>query len=268
MGKFSSLAKKAFIGGLIFFNSWTAVAPQNFVEKPTNNLTTIVLDPGHSWRYKGTGSKDERYLNLKVAKKIKEKLNYLGYGVILTRDDHGPVNRKNRGKNGDIDGNGRVNNWDELLLRNRFGEYYDADFFVSLHFDYNEKKTESKTQLIFNGGSKGDIHDGKRNFYFPNEVAFYDKASKDYLTKFAIPIRKKRTVEIFASPDMDVLRDNAAKAEFLIEFDNLANDSVSKFANTPEGIEYYSNLFVEAFEYVQAQEWKPSKYFLENGFDF
>ena len=269
----SDLVKKVLVGGLIFLSPWAAVAPDDNLE--WKEPITIVLDAGHSWKYKGTGDRNlERYINKRVTDRLGEKLDSTGrYNVVLTRKDHGPVDKGQWNNGGDFNGDGRKTNRDELLLRNLYAKFHNADLFASIHFDYNKKRTESKMQIICDAGDRKSFGNGTRDFWQLREAPYAHEPSKKYaifMNTYLInqinPLTgEDREIMFLGSRELDVLDNNAAKVAMLIECDNLANKKVRKFAQTPEGIEHYANTLFKAIEYAEAQNWQPSKLGLEMG---
>ena len=245
MGKINGLMKKVLIGGMVFFNSWIAHAPETFVEKNPNQFKTIVLDPGHSDYYRGKGYVNEAKYNLKVALNLKEKFEKEGYGVFLTRKDGKNVNDRLR-KNGDLNGDGRINLEDEILARNNFSKYYDADLFLSLHFDYVKSDTSSKTQIIYYGLSdKKNLIDRKKNFSKYENLNYFNRESADFARDLSVFYRRKGIKTENYAADLGVLFFNQADKAVLIELDNLYNSRIRKKVETEKGIEEYANNLFE-----------------------
>jgi len=90
--------------------------PHTFPDPP--KLYRIVIDPGHGGKDPGAENRsldvNEKVTVLSVAKKLRAKLEALGYKVILTRE---------------------TDKFVSLSERTRIANRYKADLFVSLHFN-------------------------------------------------------------------------------------------------------------------------------------
>lgn len=245
MGKFSGLAKKVLVGGMIFLNSYGALAPDDSLE--WKEPVRIVLDPGHCKKFPGKGNDvNERNYNLQVALELKNKLINEGHDVFLTRTDDMPANNGLR-NNGDLNNDGRVNLEDDILARNNFSKYYDADIFLSLHFDYNLWDTTSKTQIVFYGiPDKKNLTDKKKNFTKLPDINYFNNESADFARDLSVFYRRKGIITENYGADFGVLFYNQADKAVLIELDNLANPRIKKKVKTKEGIEEYANNLFEA----------------------
>jgi N-acetylmuramoyl-L-alanine amidase len=247
MGKFNGLAKKVLIGSLIILNSHFVVAPENYVGKNKNQFKTVVLDPGHCKDFPGKRNDlNERHYNLQVALELKKKLVQEGYNVFLTRKDDGAANKRLR-NNGDLNNDGKVNLKDDILARNNFSKYYNADIFLSLHFDYNSKDTTSKTQIVFYGiPNKKNLRDRKKNFTKLSDINYFNCESANFARDLGIIYRRKGIITENYGADFGVLFYNQADKAVLIELDNLANSRIKQKVKTKEGIEKYANNLFEA----------------------
>ncbi|WP_099221495.1 N-acetylmuramoyl-L-alanine amidase [Listeria costaricensis] len=109
---------------------------------------TIVLDPGHGGNdpgAEGTNGTLEKKATLKMANVVADKLRQSGAKVILTRDSDEYVS---------------------LSDRTKIAEKYNADVFISLHFDSLEDKDSSvsgQTTYYYSKNDKGlakDVNEG------------------------------------------------------------------------------------------------------------
>lgn len=95
----------------------------------------VVLDAGHGGTDQGTssGKMIEKDINLKVAKLVKKELEENGIRVLLTREDDSRV---------------------QLEQRAALANEKEADFFVSIHCNYNEDSTAIEgTEFYYQTGS-------------------------------------------------------------------------------------------------------------------
>ena len=94
---------------------WVSEVPEGFVKGQYSK--TIFLDPGHGGRDSGAYYYNvaEKYLNMQVYRKLRKKLEELGYKVLTSRDS-------------DID-------VDFITERSRMVNKTNSDIFISIHFN-------------------------------------------------------------------------------------------------------------------------------------
>ncbi|MBA4538427.1 SH3 domain-containing protein [Bacillus aquiflavi] len=127
----------AFVAGWIV--SVTGPIPK--VEKPGAGIhlknKTIVIDPGHGGKdngAKGVKGTIEKHLTLKTAKLIHDKLRAAGANVILTRTNDTYIS---------------------LPARVSTAEYYNADAFISIHYDsIKDKSVRGLTSYYYHSFQK------------------------------------------------------------------------------------------------------------------
>lgn len=93
----------------------------------------IILDPGHGGKDLGAQSSkppkyQEKFLNLSTAKIVKTYLEYLGYAVILTREEDEFV---------------------ELKERAHFANNFRPDLFVSIHYNSAPNKSAEGIEIFY-----------------------------------------------------------------------------------------------------------------------
>src|SRR5215208_3336015 len=98
--------------------------------------TTVFLDPGHGGRDPGTsqilpGTPLEKDLTLDLARRTAAHLEALGYRVVLARTADADVNEPAR----DLNGDGCVDDIDELQARIDLANSSGASVLLSLHFN-------------------------------------------------------------------------------------------------------------------------------------
>lgn len=95
----------------------------------------VVLDPGHGGQYIGAadagGTLVEKILTLKIAEATAKDLRAMGYRVYLTRTKDLPVNFPPR----DLNGDGTIDELDDLDARTLFANRHHANILVSIHLD-------------------------------------------------------------------------------------------------------------------------------------
>ncbi|HUP26922.1 MAG TPA: N-acetylmuramoyl-L-alanine amidase, partial [Chloroflexia bacterium] len=97
---------------------------------PTSRI--VVLDPGHGGKETGAvsaGGLAEKKVNLQIALKLRTLLEGAGYKVVMTRSGDSAVNTGGR----DLNGNGVVDNDDDLQARVDLANKAHADIFISIH---------------------------------------------------------------------------------------------------------------------------------------
>lgn len=113
----------------------------NVFVDPKNGV--IVIDPGHGGIDSGTAKQGilEKDINLDISKKLMNLLVQKGYTVILTREDDVSLeNLVAPGKNRHVrDLNARVN----IINKS------NAQLFVSIHVNCNDKKTSTDGSIVF-----------------------------------------------------------------------------------------------------------------------
>lgn len=107
-------------------NNTDACRRRPFLQK----TKTIVIDPGHGGVYEGCASAQrtliEKNLTLDVAKRLGQRLKSRGYCVIFTRTHDYEHDKHDLIK--------------DLTVRADFTRKYNADIFVSLHFNWSKNK--------------------------------------------------------------------------------------------------------------------------------
>ncbi|UCC94896.1 MAG: N-acetylmuramoyl-L-alanine amidase [Candidatus Omnitrophota bacterium] len=109
-----------------------AISSQEIISfKPSFSIKTIVVDPGHGGRDPGATSSrglEEKNLNLKVSKYLKEELERRGFKVILTRSR---------------------DTYLTLEDRVRVAKKYNADLFISIHANSNRARSINGTEIYY-----------------------------------------------------------------------------------------------------------------------
>ncbi|MBI3978499.1 MAG: N-acetylmuramoyl-L-alanine amidase [Chloroflexi bacterium] len=113
----------------------------------------VVVDAGHGSRFNygavynfGKGvSLEERDLALKISLRLAKLLDAEGYKAVLTRTANAPVNAKED----DLNGDGRVDNADELQARVDLANAARADLFLSIHFNGNLNRQMRGTETYY-----------------------------------------------------------------------------------------------------------------------
>lgn len=125
---------------LLFCSFNVAVA----TKKQSQNI--VILDPGHGGVDPGTVIDDikEKDINLKIALKVKEKLEQKNITVLLTRDgDYDLASPEvNRRKKSDFD--------HRIRRINESG----ANYYISIHLNYLEDKSYFGPQVFYNKENK------------------------------------------------------------------------------------------------------------------
>lgn len=126
---------------LLFYSFNVAFA----TEKQSQNI--VVLDPGHGGVDPGTVIDDikEKDINLKIALKVKEKLEQKNITVLLTRDgDYDLASPEvNRRKKSDFD--------HRIRRINESG----ANYYISIHLNYLEDNSYFGPQVFYTKENKG-----------------------------------------------------------------------------------------------------------------
>lgn len=92
----------------------------------------VALDPGHGGKETGAVAASglaEKGVNLRIALKLAALLRQGGYTVVLTRDGDRPVNLRGE----DLNGDGKVDNDDDLQARVDLANAARSDVLVSIH---------------------------------------------------------------------------------------------------------------------------------------
>lgn len=127
--KFKNYNFKIFIAVVVIAAVSFNTVCGNELDREDNEKTTkkiILIDPGHGGRDGGGSSKSgivEKEVNLEISLKLREKLNGMGYEVIMTRDcDKGLYSdtAKNKKK-------------EDLANRCRLKKDSNCDLFISIH---------------------------------------------------------------------------------------------------------------------------------------
>lgn len=276
MGKISKLAKIVLLSTIpLLFATKNIIAPDSYIP-PISKDKIIVLDPGHSDDYPGTGIEEERILNLKLAKNLQSKLQKDGYKVYLTRTDSLAVNKYSADYNLDK----KVNLEDERLARKQFGKDKGAYYFISIHFNASKDSKKTGTEFYIPGHWRKDkAIDKKRSFNTLERLNYYCEKSLKSVQKMSNYLKDRKIETTIYGTDIDIVRnidiDKFVKKfrkqkrryprikeipdslmnkadfpiTFIIEVDYLTNKKIRKFANT--NIEYYSQLIYNAFKYAE-----------------
>ncbi|OEH91500.1 SH3 domain-containing protein [Bacillus solimangrovi] len=183
--------KKAYVASWIVA---TNLKPKNDQSNPLNGKV-IVIDPGHGGDDSGTTGftgTEEKDLTLKTALALAEKLKQSNAQVILTRKDDRKLT---------------------LKYRVSISHHYEADAFVSLHYD-------SVRDTSVNGVG---------SFYY-NKQKDYPLASAIHKQLITQTKRKDRTAKF---GDLHVVRENYQPAA-LIELGFLSNANEEALVNTSQ----------------------------------
>jgi N-acetylmuramoyl-L-alanine amidase len=112
---------------------------------------TVVLDPGHGGADPGASVEidgqriEEKDYNLKIAKRAATLLRAEGYNVILTRQTDSAVNTKRL----DLNGDGTVNDADDLQARADVANAAHADLFISIHLNSYDDESAGGTLTLY-----------------------------------------------------------------------------------------------------------------------
>ena len=124
---------------------------KNKLEVPSVDLSwegpLIIIDPGHGGDDPGrvgVGYQESK-INLEISKMFKDDLQKKGANVLMTREFDSGANINNK----DFNGDGKVNNLDDLRARADFANEKGADYFISVHSNYNEDSSEIKGSEIY-----------------------------------------------------------------------------------------------------------------------
>lgn len=122
--------------------------------KPTQVVNTtlslsnriIVIDPGHGGLDNGAsaGKIKEDVLNLKISNALKEELESRGAVVHLTRTDDNDVTNRNH----------HYSKQDDMYLRVRKIDEYNADLFISIHLNASTSSSTWGSQVFYYGKSE------------------------------------------------------------------------------------------------------------------
>lgn len=124
----------------------------------TNRI--IVIDPGHGGLDNGAnvGKVREDQLNLKISLALKEELESRGATVYLTRDDDNDLTHRDY----------NYSKQDDMYLRVRKIDSYNADLFISIHLNASTVSSTWGSQVFYYGKSDTakelatDIHDAMK----------------------------------------------------------------------------------------------------------
>ena len=127
---------------------------------PSGMNFIVVLDPGHDARHQGTSGKTdgityyEYDCNLKIAKYCREVLEqFSGIEVYLTREENGtsricPIVPDSTDKN------------ECLKARVDFASSKNADYFISMHLNYNDNKSLNGAEVYYpNSNYNPELHE-------------------------------------------------------------------------------------------------------------
>ncbi|MDQ0214595.1 N-acetylmuramoyl-L-alanine amidase [Oikeobacillus pervagus] len=159
---------------------------------------TIILDPGHGGEDRGTtGVKGtfEKFLTLRTAEQLYQKLQKAGANVILTRDHDSNVS---------------------LPLRVAIAKIYDADAFISIHYDsikdptingfttyyYHNDDRELAKQI--HKGLKQSISLSDRGVHFGNYHVLRQNPQPSILLELGFLSNKKEEQKIITNPYQEV----------------------------------------------------------------
>lgn len=133
-------------------------------ERVNSTLTlanrVIVIDPGHGGLDNGAsvGKTREDQLNLKISIALKEELEARGATVYLTRIDDQDLTERDH----------HYSKQDDMYLRVRNIDSYDADLFVSIHLNASTVSSTWGSQVFYYGKSEVakelavDIHEAMK----------------------------------------------------------------------------------------------------------
>ncbi len=99
--------------------------------RPLFTIKTIVVDPGHGGKDPGAISSSglqEKTINLRVAKYLKEELEQMGFNVILTRSQDSSLS---------------------LAERTNIAKKHNADLFVSIHANSNHSQKVNGAEIYY-----------------------------------------------------------------------------------------------------------------------
>lgn len=121
---------------------------------------TIVIDPGHGGLDNGAsvGKYKEDDINLKIAFKLQKELESRGATVFLTRNDDQDLTMRNY----------NYSKQDDMYLRVRKIDSYEADLFVSIHLNASPSSSTWGSQVFYYGKSEeakqlaNDVHNSMK----------------------------------------------------------------------------------------------------------
>ncbi|NLK43627.1 MAG: AMIN domain-containing protein [Tissierellia bacterium] len=175
------------------------------------NHKTIVIDPGHGGDKPGAISVRKRFekdLNLSVSLKLRDKLENLGYNVIMTRDT-------------DVD--------IDLYERARIANDSDADLFVSIHGNSHINSVHKGIQVLYCPAFNSSVKEGDQHPFA--------KAIMDALLAGTGAIDKG----IIQRPNLVVLRETKMPA-VLVETGFISNPEEEELLYTEE----YQDIIVDS----------------------
>lgn len=178
---------------------------------PDKYNKTIVIDPGHGGNKPGAISVRKRYekdLNLSISLKLRDKLESLGYNIIMTRDT-------------DVD--------IDLYERARIANDSDADLFVSIHGNSHINSVHKGIQVLYCPATQSSIKEGDQ---FP-----FAKAMMDALLAGTGAVDKG----IIQRPNLVVLRETKMPA-VLVETGFMSNPEEEELLFT----EKYQDIIVDS----------------------
>lgn len=107
-----------------------------------DNSKLILIDPGHGGRDSGAVSRNgvlEKHINLSISLKVKEKLECLGYQVMMTREE----DKDFYGQNSDINMMKRQ----DLNIRCNIKRDSNCDLFISIHQNFFKQRSCQGSQI-------------------------------------------------------------------------------------------------------------------------
>ena len=174
------------LGGIVYCNS------EKKIETTANSYTKrIVIDAGHGLPDGGATANGivESDLNLEIALKLEEKLNDLGYDVIMTREDENNIASLDKQTSISEIKRSDLNNRVDIINRS------NADFCVSIHLNKYSVEKYWGWQSFYSKSSE----DGKRlATNIQNEIGKYiDKQNnRQALTISNIKIVDKTSIPV------------------------------------------------------------------------
>jgi N-acetylmuramoyl-L-alanine amidase len=123
----------------ILFKNKTQAAPGKI-----SNDRLILIDPGHGGIDGGAVSRSgvlEKHINLSISIKVKNKLEALGYRVILTREEDKGFYTSNKNIN--------IMKSEDLNNRCKIKRASNCDFFISIHQNFFEQSSCNGAQVWF-----------------------------------------------------------------------------------------------------------------------
>lgn len=175
---------------------------------------TIIVDAGHGGIDPGSMTDDqsvkEKYVNLKITKKVKELLEASGAMVILTRNDDTSLYTEQVGKTI------RQKYNENLKNRKKIIQESSADMFISIHLNKFQESKYYGAQTFYPAGKEDD-----------KQLATYIQGELKRV------VDKTNNRKIKSTNDIYLIKDNEIPST-LIECGFLSNDKEAKLLNDEE----------------------------------